>query len=112
MRYSSVENWSTNTYNLNTKRSIVDDDSYMEWINGNLGSCVTMLYPCSILKGDRSKTEAIGIAVAGEGQNQDTGMKIIHIGKDTSSTIVSKSISKDGGISTYRGIVDMKKTAT
>lgn len=64
MRYSSVENWSTNTYNLNTKRSVVDDDSYMEWINGNLGSCVTMLYPCSILKGKRSKTESIGIAVA------------------------------------------------
>lgn len=112
MRYSSVENWSTNTYNLNTKRSIVGDDSYMEWINGNLGSCVTMLYPCSILQGKRSKTESIGIAVAGEWQNQDTGMKIIHIGEDSSSTIVSKSISKDWWISTYRGIVDMKKTAT
>jgi Fe-S cluster assembly protein SufB len=96
MRYSSVENRSTNTYNLNTKRSVIDDDSYMEWINGNLGSCVTMLYPCSILKGKRSKTESIGIAVAAAGQNQDTGMKVIHIGEDSSSTIVSKSISKDG----------------
>jgi len=111
MRYSSVENRSTNTYNLNTKRSIIEENGYMEWINGNLGSCTTMLYPCSILKGDNSKTESIGVAVAAAWQNQDTGTKIVHIGKNTSSTIVSKSISKDGGIATYRGIVDMKKTA-
>lgn len=111
MRYSSVENRSTNTYNLNTKRAIVDEDSYMERVNGNLGSCTTMLYPCSILKGDRSKTDMLGIAVAGKDQNQDTGSKVIHIGKNTSSTIVSKSISKDGGIATYRGIVDIKASA-
>lgn len=112
MRYSSVENRSTNTYNLNTKRAIVDDDGFMEWINGNLGSCTTMLYPCSILKGHRSKSDQIGVVVAGKGQNQDTGSKVIHIWQDTSSTIVSKSISKDGGISTYRGIVDIKASAS
>lgn len=111
MRYSSVENRSTNTYNLNTKRATVADDGFMEWVNGNLGSCTTMLYPCSILRGDRSRTDMLGIAVAAAGQNQDTGSKVIHIGKDTSSTIVSKSISKDGGIATYRGIVDIKASA-
>ncbi|MDP2670499.1 MAG: Fe-S cluster assembly protein SufB [bacterium] len=111
MRYSSVENRSINTYNLNTKRAIVEDDGFMERVNGNLGSGVTMLYPCSILKGDRSRSDQLGIAVAGKGQQQDTGSKVIHIGKDTSSTIVSKSISKDGGVATYRGIVDIKASA-
>lgn len=111
MRYSSVENWSLNTYNLNTKRSLVDDHGYMERIGGNLGSCTTMLYPCSILKGHYSKADHIGVAVANEWQNQDVGSKIIHIGKHTSSTIISKSISKDWGISTYRGIVDIKASA-
>jgi len=111
-RYSSVENWSKNTYNLNTKRAIVEDDGIIEWINGNLGSGVTMLYPCSILKGDRSKSDAIGIAYAGTGQHQDTGMKVYHIGKNTSSTIVSKSISCDGGITGYRGILKVAKGAT
>ncbi len=111
MRYSSVENWSTNTYNLNTKRAIVETDWFMEWINGNLGSCTTMLYPCSILKGDNSKSDQIWVVVAWAGQNQDSGSKVIHIGKNTSSTIVSKSISKDGGISTYRGIVEILPSA-
>lgn len=111
MRYSSVENWSTNTYNLNTKRSLIDDDAYMERVNGNLGSCTTMLYPCSILKGHNSKTDMLGIAVAWANQNQDTGSKVVHIGRNTSSTIISKSISKDGGIATYRWIVDIKASA-
>lgn len=111
MRYSSVENWSLNTYNLNTKRALVDENSYMEWINGNLGSCTTMLYPCSILKWDNSKADHIGVVVAAEGQNQDSWSKIIHLGKNTSSNIVSKSISKDGGISTYRGLVKIAATA-
>ncbi len=111
MRYSSVENRSTNTYNLNTKRAIVEDYGYMEWVNGNLGSCVTMLYPCAILKWKNSKAESIGVAVAWAWQNQDTGTKIIHIGENSSSTIVSKSIAKDWGIATYRWIVDMKSTA-
>lgn len=111
MRYSSVENRSTNTYNLNTKRALVQSHGYMEWVNGNLWSCTTMLYPCSILQGDYSKTDLLGIAVAWAKQNQDTGSKVIHIGKNTSSTIISKSISKDGWIATYRGIVDIKASA-
>lgn len=105
MKYSSVENWSTNTYNLNTTRAIIEEHSYMEWVNGNLWSCTTMLYPCSILKGDYSKTDMLGIAVAGEWQHQDTGSKAIHIGKYTSSNIVAKSISRKWGINTYRGLV-------
>lgn len=112
MRYSSVENWSLNTYNLNTKRAIVDDDSVMEWIGGNMGSGTTMLYPCSILKGARSKADHIGVAVATAGQNQDVGAKVIHIWPYSSSTIISKSISKDGGVNVYRGIVDIKASAT
>lgn len=111
MRYSSVENWSTNTYNLNTKRAIIEDNGFMEWINGNLGSCTTMLYPCSILKWDNSKSDQIGVVVAWAWQNQDSGSKVIHIGKNTSSTIISKSISKDGWISTYRGIVEILPSA-
>lgn len=111
VRYSSIENWSKNTYNLNTKRAIVDDNGIIEWINGNLGSGVTMLYPCSVLLGENSRADSIGIAFAGKDQHQDTGMKIIHIGKNTSSTIVSKSISKDGGITTYRGLVKIAKSA-
>ncbi|MDP6293594.1 MAG: Fe-S cluster assembly protein SufB [Candidatus Woesearchaeota archaeon] len=104
-RYSSVENWSKNTYNLNTKRAIVDENAIMEWVNGNLGSGITMLYPCTVLKGDNSKCENLGIAFANKDQNQDTGMKIYHLGKNTKSTIVSKSISKEGGITSYRGLI-------
>ncbi len=111
MKYSSVENRSTNTYNLNTKRALIEEHGYMERVNGNLGSCTTMLYPCSVLKGDHSKTDMLGIAVAGEGQNQDTGSKVIHIGKYTSSKIVAKSISKAGGISTYRWLVKITNNA-
>ena len=107
MKYSSVENRSTNTYNLNTKRAIIEEHSYMEWVNGNLWSCTTMLYPCSILKGDYSTTDMLGIAVAGEWQHQDTGSKAIHIGKHTSSNIVAKSISRRWGINTYRGLVNI-----
>lgn len=111
MKYSSVENRSTNTYNLNTKRSILEENAYMERVNGNMWSCTTMLYPCSILKGDWSKTDMLGIAVAWKWQNQDTWSKVIHIGKNTSSTIISKSISKGGWISTYRGLVKVGKFA-
>jgi len=111
MRYSSVENWSTNTYNLNTKRALCEENSYMERVNWNLGSCKTMLYPCSILKWDYSKTGMLGIAVAGEWQTQDTGSKVIHIGENTSSTILAKWISKDGGVATYRGLVQITKNA-
>ena len=110
-RYSSIENWSKNTYNLNTKRAVVYEDGVIEWINGNMGSKATMLYPCSILIGDNSKSDYIGIAFAGKGQDQDTGAKTIHIGKNTSSTIKAKSISKDGGISSYRGLLSVRKGA-
>ncbi|MCS6982601.1 MAG: Fe-S cluster assembly protein SufB [Candidatus Absconditabacterales bacterium] len=111
MKYSSVENWSFNTYNLNTKRALVDDDGYMEWVGGNMGSCTTMLYPCTILKGERSKTDILGVAVAGQNQVQDVGGKVIHIGKHTSSKIVSKSIAKDGGSAIYRGLVQIMPSA-
>lgn len=111
MRYSSVENWSIDTYNLNTKRAIVEADGYMEWVGGNLGSNTTMLYPCTILKGDNSKADHLWIAMASDGQNQDTWAKVIHIGKNTASNVISKSISKWNGISTYRGLIDIKKTA-
>jgi Fe-S cluster assembly protein SufB len=112
MRYSSVENWSLDTYNLNTKRSIVEKNWYMEWVWWNLWSNTTMLYPCSILKGDNSKADHLWIALASQWQNQDTWAKVIHIGKNTSSNIISKSISKWNWVNTYRGLVDIKKTAT
>ncbi len=104
-RYSSVENWSKDTYNLNTKRAIVEKNARMEWVGGNMGSGVTMLYPCSILKGEGSSADHLGIAFANKDQNQDTGAKVFHIGSNTSCKVVSKSLSKAGGISTYRGIV-------
>lgn len=111
LRYSSIENWSRNTFNLNTKRAIVYKDGLVEWLNGNLGSGVTMLYPCSMLIGDRARSDSIGIAFAGEGQNQDTGSKVFHLAPNTTSTIHSKSICKDGGITTYRGHVRIVKGA-
>ncbi|MDD2694126.1 MAG: Fe-S cluster assembly protein SufB [Candidatus Gracilibacteria bacterium] len=111
MRYSSVENWSIDTYNLNTKRAIVDSYGSIEWVGGNLGSGVTMLYPCSILKGEESKALHFGIAFANAGQQTDTGAKVIHIGRNTSSEVISKSLSKNGGVSIYRGLVDIKKSA-
>lgn len=111
MRYSSVENWSIDTYNLNTKRAIVESWGSIEWVGGNLGSGVTMLYPCSVLKWDNSRALHFGIAFANTWQNTDTGAKVIHIGKNTSSEVVSKSLSKGGGVSTYRGLIDIKKSA-
>lgn len=111
MKYSSVENRSTNTYNLNTKRAIVEERGYMERVNWNMWSCTTMLYPCSVLKWDYSKTDMLGIAVASKGQNQDTWSKVIHIWKYTSSTIISKTISKDWWISTYRWLVKITKNS-
>jgi len=110
-RYSSVENWSRDTYNLNTKRAIIEENSVIEWVGGNMGSGVMMLYPCSILKGDGSKADHLGIAFANEGQIQHTGAKVFHIGKNTSSHVVMKSISKGGGISVYRGLLHVAKTA-
>lgn len=111
VRYNSIENWSKNTYNLNTKRAIVEKDGIIEFINGNLGSGVTMLYPSAVLKGEGAKADFIGIALAGEGQNQDTGSKAIHLAPHTSSTIIGKSISKNGGITTYRGLLKVNPGA-
>lgn len=111
MRYSSVENWSLDTYNLNTKRAVLQKNAHIEWVWGNLWSNTTMLYPCSVLLWDNSSAEHLWIAFANSGQNQDTWAKVIHIWKNTSSNIVSKSLSKWGWISTYRGLVDIKKTA-
>lgn len=111
MRYSSIENWSKNTYNLNTKRAIVEENGIMEWVSGNLGSGVTMLYPASALLGRGAKADHIGIAFAGPGQNQDTGSKVYHLAPHTTSTVKSKSISRGGGISSYRGLVKIKEGA-
>ena len=111
VRYLSIENWSKNTFNLNTKRAIVSKKGTIEWVSGNMGSGTTMLYPCSILQGDYSQSYNLGIAFAGEGQHQDIGAKSIHIGKHTSSVIQSKSISADNGNATYRGLVKILKKA-
>ncbi|MDD2745066.1 MAG: Fe-S cluster assembly protein SufB [Candidatus Gracilibacteria bacterium] len=111
MRYSSVENWSIDTYNLNTKRAIVEEQGFIEWIGGNLGSGVTMLYPCSVLKGDDSKARHIGVAFANAGQVADTGAKVIHIGARTTSEVISKSLSKAGGVANYRGLVNILPSA-
>ncbi len=111
VRYSSVENWSKSTYNLNTKRAIVEKDGIIEWIGGNAGSKGTMLYPSSILKGEGARADHLGIAYAGKGQNQDTGAKVYHLAKNTSSTIRMKSISSHGGITSYRGLVRIGKGA-
>lgn len=111
VKYSSIENWSKNTYNLNTKRSIVERNGHMEWINGNVGSHTTMLYPMSILRGEGAKAHSLGVAFAGAGQVQDTGLKVVHAAPRTSSTITSKSVAKDGGVSTYRGLVKITPAA-
>ncbi len=106
-RYSSVENWSADTYNLNTKRAIVEEEGQVEWVGGNMGSGVTMLYPCSVLIGRRAHADHLGIAFAGAGQLQDTGAKIYHSASETSSNVVMKSLSKDGGTSVYRGLIQV-----
>jgi Fe-S cluster assembly protein SufB len=105
VRYSSIENWSKNTYNLNTKRALVDEEGAIEWLSGNMGSGKTMLYPASVLRGRGARAEALGVAFAGPGQEQDTGFKVIHAAPDTTATIRSKGIAKGGGKSVYRGVV-------
>jgi Fe-S cluster assembly protein SufB len=102
-RYSSVENWSRDTYNLNTKRAIVEKDALMEWVGGNMGSGVTMLYPASMLVGEGARCDHMAIAFANKDQWQDTGAKVFHLAPHTSSKVVSKSISKAGGTAIYRG---------
>ena len=112
LRYSTIENWSRNMYNLNTKRALVEEDGVIEWVSGSFGSRVSMLYPMSILKGDRSRCEFTGVTFASAGQYLDTGCKIIHQGKNTSSTVHSKSISKNGGTAFYRGLLKVLPEAT
>jgi Fe-S cluster assembly protein SufB len=111
MKYTSVENWSKNVYNLNTKRAMVQKDARITWVNANTGSKVTMLYPMSVLVGEGASSESVGIAFAGAGQNQDTGSKVLHAAPNTTSYIDSKSISKDGGIATYRGLMHITSQA-
>ncbi|MGE4378379.1 MAG: Fe-S cluster assembly protein SufB [Candidatus Izemoplasmatales bacterium] len=110
-RYSTIQNWSTNIINLVTKRALVEDYGHMEWIDGNIGSGLNMKYPSCILKGDYAKGTTITIAFAGKNQYQDTGAKMIHLGKYTTSKIVSKSIATRGGKVNYRGIVSQGKNA-
>ena len=112
MRYSTIQNWSNDVYNLVTKRATVDENGSMEWIDGNVGSFVTMKYPSCILKGDNSSGNSISIAYAKSGQILDAGAKMIHLGKNTKSNILSKSISANGGKANYRGTVRITPNAT
>jgi Fe-S cluster assembly protein SufB len=105
MRYTTIQNWSTNVYNLVTQRAVVDEEGVMEWVDSNLGSRLTMKYPSCILKGRGAHGEILSMAFAGPGQHHDAGGKMIHLAPHTSSKITSKSISKSGGRSSYRGLV-------
>lgn len=110
-RYTTIQNWANNVNNLVTKRAIVDTGGIMQWIDGNIGAKINMKYPSCILKGDNSQGECISIAMASEGQIQDTGAKMIHIGKNTQSKIIAKSIARDSGNASYRGKVSIEKDA-
>ncbi|MCD5325176.1 MULTISPECIES: Fe-S cluster assembly protein SufB [Pontibacillus] len=110
-RYTTIQNWANNVYNLVTKRAVAEENATMEWIDGNLGSKLTMKYPSVVLKGEGARGMTLSIALAGKGQHQDAGAKMIHLAPNTSSTIVSKSISKQGGNVTYRGIVQFGRKA-
>lgn len=110
-RYSTIQNWSNDVYNLVTKRAIVEDYGTMEWVDGNIGSGITMKYPCCVLKGDNSVGNSLSVAYAKGGQVLDAGAKMIHIGKNTKSNIISKSIAENTGISNYRGLVKICESA-
>ncbi len=110
-RYSTVQNWAVNVNNLVTKRALVSENGVMEWIDGNIGSLNTMKYPACILKGDNASGTCITVSMAGKGQFQDTGSRMIHLGKNTKSKIISKSIAVNGGNATYRGKIDIKEEA-
>lgn len=110
-RYTTIQNWSLDVYNLVTKRSIIDENGSMEWVDGNIGSKATMKYPSCILKGDNSTATSISIAYAKKGQELDAGAKMIHLGKNTKSNILSKSIASEGGTSNYRGLVKITEDA-
>ncbi|MFD0672982.1 Fe-S cluster assembly protein SufB [Cohnella sp. GCM10027633] len=111
VRYTTIQNWAPNIYNLVTKRAVAEENATMEWVDGNIGSKLTMKYPAVILKGRGAKGMVLSIAVAGKGQHQDAGAKMIHLAPDTTSTIVSKSISKHGGKVTYRGLASFGRQA-
>ncbi len=111
LRYSSAENWSKDTYNLNTKRAIVEKNGIIEWITSNMGSKLSMVYPCSILKGEGARADHLSIGYAGRNQVQDIGAKVYHIAPNTTSVVKSKSISKNGGITRYRGLLTINKGA-
>lgn len=111
VRYTTVQNWSTNIYNLVTKRARAEEGALMEWVDCNIGSGITMKYPAVYLAGRGARGEVLSIAYAGKGQHQDTGAKMVHLAPDTTSRVISKSISKDGGRSSYRGLVHIGKGA-
>lgn len=111
-RYTTIQNWAVNVNNLVTKRALVEEDGTMEWIDGNIGANANMKYPACILKGDNASGTCITISVATNKQQQDTGARMIHIGKNTKSKIISKSIARNGGNATYRGKVEIKRSAT
>jgi Fe-S cluster assembly protein SufB len=111
VRYTTIQNWSTNVYNLVTKRATCDEGATMEWIDGNIGSKVTMKYPAVYLLGEHSRGETLSIAFAGEGQHQDAGSKMVHAAPHTSSSIISKSVARGGGRASYRGLVQVQEGA-
>jgi len=111
VRYTTIQNWAPNIYNLVTKRAVAEENATMEWVDGNIGSKLTMKYPSVVLKGRGAKGMVLSIAIAGKGQHQDAGAKMIHLAPDTTSTIVSKSISKHGGKVTYRGLASFGRQA-
>lgn len=111
LRYSTIENWSRNMYNLNSKKAVVEENGTIEWVSGSFGSKVSMLYPTSYLKGEGARSEFTGITFAGSGQFLDTGAQAIHAAPNTSSSIMSKSISKNGGVAIYRGVVKVFENA-
>jgi len=112
IRYTTVQNWSQNVYNLVTKRAVAETDATVEWVDCNLGSKLTMKYPSVYLTGERAHGEVLSIAFAGHGQHQDAGAKIVHAAPNTTSNIFAKSISKDGGRGSYRGLLEVAKGAT
>ncbi|MHB8262691.1 MAG: Fe-S cluster assembly protein SufB [Acidimicrobiales bacterium] len=109
--YTTIQNWSNNVYNLVTKRARAEAEAHVEWIDGNIGSRLTMKYPSVYLVGPKASGEVLSVAYAGAGQHQDAGGKMIHAAPETTSTIISKSISKDGGVSTYRGLIHVDEDA-
>ena len=112
IRYTTIQNWSDNVYNLVTKRAIAHENAFVEWVDGNIGSALTMKYPSVILKGEGAHAEVISVAYANNNQHQDTGAKVHHLASNTTSNILSKSISKGGGRTSYRGLVKVSKKAS